>query len=231
MRPLTITILFAALAPTACAQDDKPAPPELKTTTAKVSYSIGRNIGEQFASQGMRVDLQLLLRGINASLAGEDELLTQEQVMKAFTDYRTEMVKQNKADADKFLEANQKQDGVKRTKSGLQYLVLKSGSGASPKPNHKVSAHYRGSLLNGHVFDESYEGEVPTEDEQPRSFGVTGVIAGWTEALQLMKVGDKFRLFIPPDLAYGESGRRGIPGNSLLIFDLELVDTGEAISQ
>lgn len=232
MRPF-LTAAFAVLAcvPAAIFADE-PAASELKTNREKVSYAIGRNIGTQFQQQELDVDPRIVAAGIASILNGTESLLTDDQMQAAFEAFREEMkqaqaekAKQNKVEATKFLTENAKKDGVRQTKTGLQYLVLKEGTGDTPATDHKVAAHYRGTFLNGKVFDESYEGDVPTDDESPREFPVTGVIAGWTEALQLMKVGSKYRLFITPELAYGENGRPGIPGNSLLIFDLELVKT------
>ena len=133
----------------------------------------------------------------------------------------------NLEDGKAFLAANKAKDGVKVTKSGLQYIVLKEGTGAVPTRASTVSTHYRGKLIDGTVFDNSYEGDDPTEADTPTSFGVTQVIKGWTEALQLMKVGAKYRLFLPSELAYGENGPAGIGPNSVLVFDIELVASKE----
>ena len=110
-------------------------------------------------------------------------------------------------------------------------MVLKEGSGAKPTTKSTVSTHYRGKLIDGTVFDNSYEGEEPTENDMPASFGVTQVIKGWTEALQLMKVGAKYRLFIPSELAYGENGPPGIGPNSVLIFEIELVSSKDGAAE
>jgi len=131
---------------------------------------------------------------------------------------QAETAQKNVAEADKFLAANKTKEGVKSTESGLQYKVLKEGSGAQPKSSDTVTVNYRGTLIDGTEFDSSYK------RGQPATFPVGGVIKGWTEALQLMKVGSKLQLFIPANLAYGEQGRPGIPPNSLLIFEVELMD-------
>jgi FKBP-type peptidyl-prolyl cis-trans isomerase len=131
---------------------------------------------------------------------------------------QTATAEKNGAEAEKFLAANKTKEGVKTTESGLQYKVLKEGSGAQPKSSDTVTVNYRGTLPDGTEFDSSYK------RGQPASFPVSGVIKGWTEALQLMKVGSKLQLFIPASLAYGEQGRPGIPPNSLLIFEVELMD-------
>src|SRR5216684_4422081 len=131
---------------------------------------------------------------------------------------QAETAQKNAAEADKFLAANKSKEGVKTTESGLQYKVLKEGSGAQPKSSDTVTVNYRGTLMDGTEFDSSYK------RGQPATFPVGGVIKGWTEALQLMKVGSKFQLFIPANLAYGEQGRPGIPPNSVLNFEVELMD-------
>ena len=131
---------------------------------------------------------------------------------------QTDTAQKNGAEAEKFLAANKTKEGVKATESGLQYKVLKEGSGAQPKSSDTVTVNYRGTLMDGTEFDSSYK------RGQPATFPVSGVIKGWTEALQLMKVGSKYQLFIPASLAYGEQGRPGIPPNSLLIFEVELMN-------
>ena len=132
------------------------------------------------------------------------------------------------AENQKFLDGNKAQKGVKVTKSGLQYLVVKEGDGPVPTAKSKVKTHYRGKLLNGTVFDQSYEGEAPADTDEPVSFGVTQVIKGWTEALQLMKTGSHYRLFIPSELAYGSRGAGGAIGpNEVLIFEIHLLETAD----
>src|SRR5438270_10025397 len=131
---------------------------------------------------------------------------------------QTEAGKKNAADAEKFLADNKKKEGVKTTESGLQYKVLKEGNGAQPKSSDTVTVNYRGTLTDGTEFDSSYK------RGQPATFPVSGVIKGWTEALQMMKAGSKYQLFIPASLAYGEQGRPGIPPNATLIFEVELMD-------
>ncbi len=196
---------------------------EFKTVGDKVSYAVGLNIGRSLQQQGLDVDLKMLTAGIAAILSDTKPALTDEQVQAAFMEYQSEKAKAGKEIVRKFLDENAKQKGVQQTKSGMQYQVLREGSGEKPTTQSTVSTHYRGKLINGKVFDESYKGVAPVETDRPVSFGVTQVISGWTEALQLMKVGAKYRLFIPPELAYGDRGQSSIPPNSLLIFDIELV--------
>lgn len=210
--------------------DDKPEI-VLETAKQKASYGIGLNIGRQMASQNMQIDPQALAAGIADILASKDPRISQEDLQAAMSAFQKDLQEraqkvagENAAEAKNFLAENGKKDGVKTTKSGLQYLVLAEGKGASPTAESTVSAHYRGKLLNGKVFDQSYEGKKPTVVDKPVPFPLNRVIPGWTEALQLMKVGSSCRLFIPPALAYGEAGRPGIPPNSLLIFDIELVN-------
>src|SRR5262249_17517826 len=132
------------------------------------------------------------------------------------------IAEKNKKDGDAFLAANKSKPGVQTTASGLQYKVIKSGTGATPGASDVATVHYKGSLMDGTVFDSSYDAN------EPATFNVSGVIPGWTEALQLMKVGDKWQLFIPSDLAYGETGRLPkIPPNALLVFDVELLDVAK----
>lgn len=225
----SICLVPLLLLASASMADDKPEI-VLKTTQQKASYGIGLNIGRQMASQNMQIDPQALVAGISDILASNDPRLTQEDLEAAMDKFQEEIrerVKQqavkNAEEAKKFLAENGKKEGVKTTKSGLQYLVLSEGKGTSPTVDSTVSAHYRGKLLNGKIFDQSYDGKKPTVVDKPVPFPLNRVIPGWTEALQLMKVGSSCRLFIPPKLAYGEAGRPGIPPNSLLIFDIELI--------
>jgi len=213
------------------AQDvEKTATLEFKTAQDKVSYGIGMNIGRQFKSQGLELNIKNLTLGIAAVLEGTEPALTQAEIQAAFAEFEAERAavaaklgETNLAAAKKFLVENVKKEGVKSTKSGLQYMVITEGTGQTPTAKDTVSTHYRGKLLSGKMFDESYEGAEPTPEDEPVSFGVTQVIPGWTEALQLMKVGSKYRLFISPDLAYGPNGPDSIGPNSLLIFDIELI--------
>ena len=214
------------------AAQEKSKAPKLETTIDKASYAIGYNIGKDFLKQGLDPNPAALAAGIAAALAGEKSVLNPEETQAAFKAMQAEMQKKTVAKAAKnledgkaFLAANKAKEGVKVTKSGLQYIVLKEGSGATPTRESTVSTHYRGKLIDGTVFDNSYKGDDPTDADTPASFGVTQVIKGWTEALQLMKVGAKYRLFLPSELAYGENGPPAIGPNSVLVFDIELVST------
>jgi FKBP-type peptidyl-prolyl cis-trans isomerase FklB len=232
LRACALFLLMTTVVPV-IAQDaakEKSETPKLETTIDKASYAIGYNIGKDILKQGLEPNPEALAAGIAAALAGEKSVLTSEEIQAAFKAMQGEMQKKAEEKAAKNLEAgkaflveNKAKEGVKVTKSGLQYIVLKEGTGAVPTKASTVSTHYRGKLIDGTVFDNSYEGDEPTEDDKPASFGVTQVIKGWTEALQLMKVGAKYRLFLPSELAYGENGPPGIGPNSVLIFDIELV--------
>lgn len=225
--------LFLTASVSAFAQDaaaEKTEAPKLETTIQKASYAIGFNFAKKLQSDGLTPDAKALTAGIAAALADEKSALTPEEIQAVFAELGAEMQKASEAKAVKnleigkaFLEENKKKEGIKVTKSGLQYLIIKEGTGATPTKASTVTTHYRGTFIDGKKFDSSYAGDEPTADEEPISFPVTGVIAGWTEALQLMKVGAKYRLFVPSDLAYKEAGRPSIPPNSVLIFDIELV--------
>ncbi len=189
------------------------------------SYGVGHQIGTNLKSTGFDIDVEQLIRGLNDALGGKENAITDKQFGEAVAALRKIAAEKAIERGRAFLAGNAKKPGVKTTKSGLQYLVLKSGNGPTPTAESTVSTHYRGQLISGSVFDSSYEGEEPTAGDRPATFPVGGVIKGWTEALQLMKGGDRWRLFIPSDLAYGE---RGAPPNigphETLIFDIELID-------
>ena len=203
--------------------------PELKTDKEKISYSIGMEIGGNLKRGSVEVDPDLLAKGLKDSYGGGKTILTEDQARQAIADFqKTLMAKQaetmqklsekNKSDGEKFLAENGKKEGVKTLPSGLQYKEIAPGTGKSPKTTDTVTTHYKGTLIDGTEFDSSYK------RGEPVSFPVSGVIAGWTEALQLMKEGAKWQLFVPPNLAYGERGAgREIGPNATLIFEVELI--------
>jgi FKBP-type peptidyl-prolyl cis-trans isomerase FklB len=203
--------------------EEKPA--QLKDQKEKFSYAVGLNIGMNFKRQNVEVNPDLVLSGIKDGVFGKPQM-TMDQIRETMVAFekdmqqkQTEAGKKNQADAEKFLAENKNKEGVKTTASGLQYKVLKEGNGAQPKSSDTVTVNYRGTLMDGTEFDSSYQ------RGQPASFPVGAVIKGWTEALQLMKVGSKYQLFIPPNLAYGEHAPSPqIPANALLIFEVELMD-------
>jgi FKBP-type peptidyl-prolyl cis-trans isomerase FklB len=197
----------------------------LKNQKEKMSYIIGMDIGNNLKKQSMDVDANILSKGVNDALAGRKPLLTEQEIRETMTAFQKEMMakrevvaKKNKEQGDAFLAENKKKEGVKTLPSGLQYKVIKAGTGKKPKSNDTVTTQYRGTLIDGTEFDSSYK------RGQPATFQVSGVIPGWTEALQLMEEGAKWQLFIPSNLAYGERGAGGIIGpNATLIFEIELI--------
>ena len=195
----------------------------LKSSSDSVAYSIGVSIGTNMKKDGLdSLDLDLMKAGIKNAIYGDSLMVNAEQSQKVIQGYLAKKQSQ-KGDANlqigkKFLEENKKKDGVKVLADGLQYLVIKEGSGPMPTANDTVSVHYHGTLIDGSVFDSSVERGEPAE------FPVGAVIKGWTEALQLMKVGSKYKLFIPSELAYGDrAAGPKIEGNSTLIFEVELL--------
>ncbi|MGB8864674.1 MAG: FKBP-type peptidyl-prolyl cis-trans isomerase [Candidatus Sulfotelmatobacter sp.] len=203
-------------------------PLALKTQKDKFSYSLGMKMGENLHKQSVPVDPAILARGLKDGLTGGKTLLTDEEAQAAITAVQNDLRKQqqekmqeaaaaNKKEGDAFLSANKGKEGVVTLPSGLQYKILKEGTGPKPTASDSVVCNYRGTLINGTEFDSSYK------RGQPATFPVSGVIKGWTEALQLMPVESKWQLFVPSDLAYGESGRPGIEPNSTLIFEVELL--------
>ncbi len=199
--------------------------PQLKDQKDKVSYSIGMQIGFNLKRQKVDINPDILAAGIKDSLADKPQL-TPDQVKDVMAQFEKDMEQKqkqlgekNKTEGAKFLEENKNKPGVKTTASGLQYKVEKEGTGAQPKATDMVTVNYRGTLIDGTEFDSSYK------RGQPATFPVNGVIKGWTEALQLMKKGAKYQLFIPSDLAYGERAMGpDIGSNSTLIFEVELMD-------
>ncbi len=225
--PIAIASLVLLAGGELAAQAEKP-----ESMADRASYGIGLNLGQRLAAQQVAVNVELLAQGVRDALAGEASLLTQEEVSAALRELDAqvkaraeamlaELGRRNLAEGATALEANAKLDGVVVTESGLQYQVLTAGTGASPTEADHVTVHYQGSLLNGNVFDSSYE------RGEPVTFPVTGVIPGWVEALQLMKEGAKWRLWIPGELAYGDRGRAPQIGpNAVLVFDVELIKVG-----
>lgn len=214
--------------PKAAADVNAPKPEILKTELEKVSYIIGTQIARNFKAQDVEVDLNALMLGLKDALEGKTLAMSQSEMQKVYTHFQQEMrakiaakraeeAAKNLAAGKAFLEANKTKEGVKVLPDGLQYKIIKEGTGPTPTADDRVETNYRGTLIDGAEFDSSYKRNKPAE------FAVKGVIKGWTEALQLMKVGAKWELYIPPDLAYGERGRPGIPPNSTLIFEIELL--------
>ena len=198
---------------------------KLDNDKKKASYAIGQQIGQNLKNQNIEVDADALAMAITDATGGKESKLTKEQIQEAMGKLQeatmkkqTEVAEANKVKGAEFLEKNKTAEGVKVTKSGLQYKVVTEGTGKVPTKDDVIKAHYKGTLTTGEQFDSSYD------RGQPAEFPVGGVIPGWTEALQMMKVGSKFQLWIPADLAYGPAARPGIPANSVLAFEVELLD-------
>ena len=222
---LMVAAVLAGFAGFAHAQDR----PVLKTDKDKVSYSIGLDIGANFKRQSVDLDQKALAAGIADGLSGGKPLLTEDEVRKVLAQFQQQMAakaqqvaqqfaEKNQKEGEVFLAENKKKKGVITLPSGLQYQVITAGTGKIPKATDTVTTHYRGTLIDGTEFDSSYK------RGEPASFPVNGVVKGWTEALQLMKVGSKWQLFIPANLAYGPQGAGQVIGpNATLIFEIELL--------
>jgi FKBP-type peptidyl-prolyl cis-trans isomerase FklB len=238
LKALTIATTMAML--TACGSDQatKAAPAEAKaeteqktssayaSNTERASYGIGLNMANNVKGAPFELDNDAIVKGVTDGLAGAEQQVTQEDISKAIQTLQEEYFEKQKLEREKsaeigktYLAENAKKPNIKVTESGLQYEVIQSGKGRTPKETDKVKTHYHGTLISGEVFDSSVERGEPAE------FQVNRVIKGWTEALQLMKEGDKWRLHIPAELAYGErSPSPKIPPNSALVFEVELLE-------
>jgi len=199
---------------------------ELKTDQEKNGYSVGYDIGRSLQRQLADVDAESMARGLKDAMGGVAPALPDQEIQQRFATVRQEsakkIVEKNKKDGEAFLAKNKGEKGVKTTVSGLQYKVITAGKGKQPTAEDTVTVNYRGTLIDGTEFDSSYK------RNQPATFPVKGVIAGWTEALPLMKEGSKWMLYIPANLAYGERGAGNMIGpNSTLIFEVELLSIGK----
>ena len=229
----TFTLLLMIFSACGKAASDSAAKPlkaeDLNDQKKKVSYAIGLDIGKNFKERAMDLDMEILIQGLRTAQASGQPLLSSEEIQKVMTQFQQDMMKAeqekrmgqaqgNKAKEAAFLAENAKKPGITVTASGLQYKVLSTGTGPMPKATDTVKVHYRGTLLDGNEFDSSYK------RNQPAVFPLNGVIKGWTEALQLMKVGSKWQVFLPSSLAYGEQGAGQVIGpNATLIFEVELL--------
>jgi FKBP-type peptidyl-prolyl cis-trans isomerase len=220
---LAAAVALSVAAPHTFAQSVTEA--QLKDEKTKSSYAIGLSMGRSLAQVKDEVDLKVIAKGIEDAVAGKGAL-TEEQMMETLNAFSssitTRLATRNKEAGQKFLAENKGKAGVKTTASGLQYQVVTQGKGALPAATDQVKVHYRGTLLDGTEFDSSYKRNEPTQ------FGLNQVIKGWTEGLQLMPVGSKYKFFIPSDLAYGEQGPPSIGPNQALIFEVELLEIVKA---
>lgn len=194
------------------------------TTEEKYSYAIGANMGTNLKNDGVSIDTEAYLKGLRDGLAGNNQFSEQQmqeifqQLQQMIMDNRNNLANEEKAMGKKFLEDNKNKEGVHVTPSGLQYKVINEGSGPKPSATSEVTVHYKGTLLDGTVFDST------EKSGQPISFPLDRVIPGWTEGLQLMSPGAKYIFYIPSELAYGDQGAPGaIPGGATLIFEVELL--------
>ncbi len=212
------------------AQTNKEQKMKLVSEQDSISYSIGQSIGKNLSDPNFDLNYEAVIEGIKDAMVNHTSIMSEEEMNKVMTAFNNkimskrnavvnEMKEKNSALSKAFLEANKQKEGVKVLPDGLQYKVINSGTGASPSATDNVKVHYKGTLITGEEFDSSYRRGEPTE------FGVNQVIKGWTEILQLMKVGDKWEVYIPSELAYGENGAGQMIGpNAALIFEIELLD-------
>jgi FKBP-type peptidyl-prolyl cis-trans isomerase len=225
---LCTTLLAFALS---CQEtEQQPNITALQTDKDKISYAIGVNMAQSISEIKDEIDLFVLQKGMTDKMQGNKLLVTSEEAQPLLQSFSEKLMareqeklarasQKNLEDGKAFLEENRTKEGVKTTESGLQYKVLKEGQGKSPKPSDRVRVHYEGTKLDGTIFDSSYK------RGEPATFQADQVIKGWTEGLQLMKVGGKYRLFIPADLAYGVRGAgQEIGSNEVLQFDVELLE-------
>ncbi len=206
---------------------------QLNTQTDKFSYVVGLNLGSNFKNQGIQVNPNQVIKGLQDGISGAKPLLTKAEQQKIMTQYQQmvmakiqaknkQVAGSNLAVGENFLTTNAKKPGVKTTKTGLQYSIIKPGSGAKPSATDSVTVNYEGKLINGTVFDSSYKRGTPT------TFGVNQVIPGWTQALQMMRPGAIWMLYIPANLAYGSNAMgSSIPANSTLIFKVQLISVNK----
>ena len=226
---LTVVSVLFLSSLTFTADKEKAPIKELKTDAEKFGYTLGLDIGSNLKELPTEIDMAALFRGLEDALKDRKRLLTPQQYAEIKQELSMKikesrgrktaaLTDKNRTEGEAFLAENQEKEGVITTESGLQYIVLREGDGPKPKETDRVAVHYRGTLIDGTEFDSSYK------RGEPITFEVMGVIAGWTEALQLMNVGSKYRLFIHSELGYGERGAGADIGpNATLIFEVELL--------
>ena len=227
MRPLTILsgLLFLAILFPACAKKEKAVVVDFAKPESKFSYAIGQEMGNSLKEIKGKIDIPTLVKGMEDQLGGKKPVMTeQEQAQikqEVFMSLQKEKGEAGLLAENKFFAENKTKPGVITTQSGLQYIVLQEGKGPKPKATDNVTVHYQGTLLDGKEFDSSYK------RGEPVTFPLNGVIPGWTEGVQLMSVGAKYKFFIPSKLGYGERGAGGaIPPNATLVFEVELLKIG-----
>ncbi len=217
---LLALLLVSALPHASFAQTDGEEP-ALDTDNEKLSYSVGVQFGRVLEYSRDRIDLEVLTRAMEDAMSGADLAMSDEEVTQSLAEFSQLAQKDREValtgEGKAYLAAKVKEEGVVVLPSGLLYRVIRAGTGESPGPTDKVETHYRGTFVDGSEFDSTYD------RDEPATFPVNRVISGWTEALQLMKVGAKWELYIPYNLAYGAAGRQGIPPYSTLVFEIELL--------
>jgi FKBP-type peptidyl-prolyl cis-trans isomerase FklB len=226
MRILCIAVLTVAFFAGQAVAAEKVT---IKSEKGKRSYSIGYNIGTNLKQESFDIDPDLVAKGLREALSGKKAAMTEQEIRETLTAFQQEIMAKrnakmkeiadkNKAEGDAFLAANKTKPGITVLPSGLQYKIITEGKGDSPKPTSKIKAHYRGTLIDGTEFDSSYKRGTPAD------FDLDKIIAGWREALPLMKEGAKWQIFVPSNLAYGDRGQGPVIGpNSVLIFEIELI--------
>lgn len=221
---LFVLLLVAALPLTSCSKNA--AQPErgeivIETEDQRHSYGVGVQFGRALEHSRDRIDMEVFTRALEDAMSGADLAMSEEELALAMARFSQLALEDTQealtVEGKAYLEEKAKEEGVVVLPSGLQYKIIQEGTGASPEPADTIEAHYRGTFVDGNEFDSSYD------RDEPATFPVSRVISGWTEALQLMKVGGKWELYIPYDLAYGAAGRQGIPPFSTLVFEIELL--------
>lgn len=230
MKKTLLALAITGLVAGCSTPPETPTDPELNSTDQKVSYGMGLVLGERMGNDLPDLQMDQFLQGIQHGHAGDEDTtrMSREEIQQALMEYQKtlqqeqgkemeELAQKNQEAGEAFLSENAGRDGVQTTESGLQYEVLQEGSGEQPAATDTVEVHYTGELLSGEVFDSS------RERGEPVTFGLNQVIPGWTEGLQLMSEGARYKLYIPSDLAYGPGGNRAIGPNETLVFDVELL--------
>jgi FKBP-type peptidyl-prolyl cis-trans isomerase len=229
-RNIALALLLSPFFLGACQSEERPA--TLETEDQKGSYVVGLQMGGQLAPSESFLDMDAFLAGLRDGIAGSDPALAREdlqpnltafsqKVMAEQTRLRSEAAEENATEGAEFLGENATREGVTVTESGLQYEVLREGDGATPGPEDRIRIHYKGTLIDGTQFDSSYDRGEPT------TFGVSGVISGFSEGLQLMSVGSQYKFYIPSEIGYGSTGQGQIGPNETLIFEVELLEVLE----